>query len=83
MKQTLTDVLERAAQRHVALPSPPMRRALRLDNGLTQDDLAAVVGTDRATIARYESGTREPRGEARSEYARALAALAERRKVGD
>lgn len=34
-----------------------LRRA-RLASGLRQDDLAAQLGVDRSTIARYENGTR-------------------------
>ncbi|NCC31668.1 MAG: XRE family transcriptional regulator [Chloroflexia bacterium] len=33
-------------------------RAARLSRGLRQDDLAAHLGVDRSTIARYEGGTR-------------------------
>ncbi|NTV99945.1 MAG: helix-turn-helix transcriptional regulator [Oscillochloris sp.] len=33
-------------------------RAARLSRGLRQDDLAELLGVDRSTIARYESGAR-------------------------
>lgn len=33
-------------------------RAARLSRGYRQDDLAELLGVDRSTIARYESGTR-------------------------
>ncbi|NTW97115.1 MAG: helix-turn-helix transcriptional regulator [Oscillochloris sp.] len=33
-------------------------RAARLSRGLRQEDLAELLGVDRSTIARYESGTR-------------------------
>jgi transcriptional regulator with XRE-family HTH domain len=33
-------------------------RAARLSRGLRQDDLADLLGVDRSTIARYESGAR-------------------------
>jgi transcriptional regulator with XRE-family HTH domain len=33
-------------------------RAARLSRGLRQDDLANLLGVDRSTIARYESGAR-------------------------
>ncbi len=32
----------------------------RKKNGLTQAELAARIGVDRITIARYEAGTRSP-----------------------
>ncbi len=36
-------------------------RALRTDRGLTQAELAAMVGTSQAAIARLEAGGSEPR----------------------
>jgi transcriptional regulator with XRE-family HTH domain len=33
-------------------------RAARWSRGVTQDDLARLLGVDRTTIARYEAGTR-------------------------
>lgn len=35
-------------------------RALRKENGLTQDELANKLKVSRSTIGMYESGTREP-----------------------
>lgn len=46
------------------LPVPAMRRAVRLDAGLTQTDVAEVVGVSRESVARWESGARNPRGDA-------------------
>ena len=67
--------LERAAARTIPLPPPPLRRALRITRHLTQDDLAGVLGVDRATVARWELGVREPRGNLRIAYASVLKAL--------
>ena len=38
----------------------PLVREARLDKGLTQRQLAALLGLDQAVIARYETGAREP-----------------------
>jgi DNA-binding XRE family transcriptional regulator len=51
---------KRAARR--ALPSPPIRLALRADAGLTQQDLADALGVHRETVSRWERGARSPRG---------------------
>jgi DNA-binding transcriptional regulator YiaG len=55
----LARILEkrRAARR---LPEPRMRRLLRERAGLSQQDLAQVLGVDRATVSRWESGERDP-----------------------
>lgn len=58
-----------------AFPSPAVRRHLRQRAGLTQQDIAKVLGTDRASVARYELGTREPRGEILKRYSELLDAL--------
>jgi transcriptional regulator with XRE-family HTH domain len=50
-----------------SLPPPAMRRALRLRAGLTQQDVAYLLGVARVSVTRWESGEREPR---RSEGAR-------------
>ena len=58
-----------------SLPSPAVRRALRVAAGLTQADLAAELGVSRAAVARWESGTRVPRGDYRITYAALLREL--------
>jgi transcriptional regulator with XRE-family HTH domain len=54
------------------LPRPGARLAIRLAVGATQGDIAEECGVDRATVARWESGRREPRGELRRRYAAVL-----------
>lgn len=39
---------------------PKRLRAQRNANGLTQDDLAQMLGTSRIVIAKWERGTSEP-----------------------
>lgn len=45
-----------------ALPIPAMRRAIRVGAGLSQSDVAEILGVHRETVARWESGDRTPRG---------------------
>lgn len=59
-----------------SFPAPEVRRHLRRRAGLSQQDLAAALGVNRATIARYELGERLPRGELFVRYARLLDVLA-------
>jgi transcriptional regulator with XRE-family HTH domain len=72
----LSDLLDRARRRR-ALPSPRARRLLRERAGLTQDELALVVGVSPAAISRWEAGLRQPRRRSVDAYADVLAALAE------
>jgi DNA-binding XRE family transcriptional regulator len=72
---SIDEILHQAAARNVPLPPPPLRRATRTAAGLSQAEVAAVTGVDRATIARWELGTREPRGDLRVTYARVLEAI--------
>ena len=62
--------------RPTALPPLPTRRVLRVAAGLSQTDVALVVGVDRATISRWETGDREPAGPNREAYADALDEMA-------
>lgn len=39
-----------------------MARAIRIEAGVSQERLALELGVDQATIARWESGARRPRG---------------------
>ena len=69
------ELWEKVAARRSALPSEGIRRAIRLSAGLTQAEMAQVLGTTRPTVTRYETGTREPRGEMRQRYAALLEEL--------
>jgi transcriptional regulator with XRE-family HTH domain len=73
---SIEEALQRAADRRGSvLPTPALRRLLREDADLTQQDLADIVGVQRASIARYELSLREPRGEVRERYAEILRGL--------
>ena len=54
---TLDQVAEKVRARR-DLPAPAIRRALREDAGLSQQDVADVCGVTRAAVSRWESGER-------------------------
>ncbi|WP_326800494.1 helix-turn-helix domain-containing protein [Streptomyces sp. NBC_01788] len=57
------------------LPTPAERRRLREAAGLTQTDIAKVLGTRREAVANWEAGKNEPRPPQRTAYARLLEGL--------
>lgn len=63
-----TDDIIRKAQKRNSMPAPVTRRLLREQAQLRQGDIAAVLGVDRATISRWESGETAPRGETLDAY---------------
>ncbi|MCZ7531756.1 MAG: helix-turn-helix domain-containing protein [Acidimicrobiia bacterium] len=63
------------ARRRRSLPAPDVRRLLRVEAQLTQDDIAVAVGATRAAVSRWESGEREPRSPWRERYAELLERL--------
>jgi transcriptional regulator with XRE-family HTH domain len=50
---------------------------VRLAAGVSQNELAALVGVSQAAVWRWEAGERVPRGRYAIAYARALRQLAE------
>lgn len=74
------DVLERALARSRArreLPSPELRRRIRVAAGLTQSELGeAVGGVDPSTVVRWESGAKQPTREHAAAYLEVLEHLA-------
>ena len=73
--QSLSEVVAAAASRRRPIPDPEVRRAIRSAAGLTQRELALVLGVDRATVSRYELGTRSPIGTRRERYLSVLEEL--------
>lgn len=57
------------------LPSPKVARMIRTTAGVSQERLAQELGVHRMTVARWEAGTRHPRGNYRAAYAGLLAQL--------
>jgi DNA-binding transcriptional regulator YiaG len=71
---SLDDVLRRYRDRH--LPPPDERRRIREALGITQRELAEVLGVERATYTRWELGSRTPRGTDAERYRQLLQRLA-------
>lgn len=77
MATTVADqIRSRLRVRHDLL-TPEKRRALREAAGLTQQELAEIVGVTRKAIGNYETGIRYPQGAARDRYAEVLRTLSE------
>ena len=66
---------ERAESEH--LPIPAMRKAIRESAHVSLARVAAILGVHRASVSRWESGKRTPRGEQRRRYKRLLDELKE------
>lgn len=58
-----------------SLPTPEHARAIRRAAGVTQTRMAQELGVTRATINRWESGERRPRGKHLAAYAAVLAEI--------
>lgn len=68
------ELIDRARQRR-QVADPARRREIRERAGLTQAEIAAAVDVDDATISRWESGDRSPRGETGDRYVALLRRL--------
>ena len=73
---SLTDDLLRISRTRRSLPPPAVARSIRHSADVTQAELAAALEVDRVTVARWEIGTRVPRGELRLRYVELLERLA-------
>ncbi len=69
------EALREKVQAQRRLPSPEVRRALRVDAGVSQEDIARAVGVRRETVSKWETGQRTPRGQLLIDYVEALRAL--------
>jgi transcriptional regulator with XRE-family HTH domain len=78
MPDPLDAILARQARLR-RLPAPSIRRALRMHHGLSQDQIARLLGVDRASVSRYESGERSPGAAIAERYLDILERLAARR----
>ena len=67
------------SRRSRALPSPPLATAIRREANVSRDRMAEHLGVHPITVARWERGTRTPRGRLRLAYAQLLEDL--RREV--
>ena len=64
----LEDIFYRGQARRRLRADPDGARLVRLRAGLTQAEVAELVGVNRATIGRWESGHCLPRGQALERY---------------
>ena len=60
-----------------ALPPPALRRALRLEAGLSLREVAVAVGVSRQAVSHWEMGERSPRSPHLERYVTVLTALRE------
>lgn len=76
---TATTITERIRLRSMRneLPSPEECRRIREDAGLSQQDVADVVGATRSAVGLWEQGRRKPRQHALRRYLKALDAMKE------
>lgn len=61
-------VLAQARARRTLRTTPALARDLRQQAGLTQADVAAVLGVTRAAVSQWEAGKRVPRGDRAASY---------------
>ncbi|MFE3866153.1 helix-turn-helix domain-containing protein [Streptomyces goshikiensis] len=68
----LFDAIDRLLARPADLPAPEVRLLLRRADGLTQEQVANVLGVSRLSFLRWESGQVDPRPRHRAAYSRLL-----------
>jgi transcriptional regulator with XRE-family HTH domain len=71
----IDEVIERSRLRR-KLPEPAQRRMLRERVGLSQREIAEVVGVLPSAVSRWEGGSRTPSGESLDRYVGVLERLA-------
>ncbi|MCX4721986.1 helix-turn-helix domain-containing protein [Streptomyces virginiae] len=76
--QARLEAVEDLLQEAVWLPAVEDRGPLRRAAGLTQQQVALAVGVGRVQVARWETGTAEPRGIRRKAYSHLLKSLTRR-----
>ena len=76
--QQIAELVSERLRVHAGLPSPAERRRLREASGLSQAELAHIVGVSTAAIGHWETGARStPRGPLLPRYVEALRVLRE------
>jgi plasmid maintenance system antidote protein VapI len=63
------------ARASLSLPAPAMQKAIIDQAGVTEVDVAKVVGVHRVTVNRWVMGHRRPTGELLTRYAALLTEL--------
>lgn len=77
MTATVAEQIRSRLQVRRDLPEPAERRELREKAGLSQQELADVIGTTRQAVSHYEAGLRTPRGALLDRYVEAIRTLRE------
>ena len=67
-------LIENSRRRKMLVP-PELRRSIRRRARLSQGEIAQVLGINRASVSRWESGQRTPRGLLAENYVKLLDAL--------
>jgi DNA-binding transcriptional regulator YiaG len=73
----LTGGLVDEVRRARTLPKPATAKMIRVAAGVSQTRLGAELGVHRITVARWEDGSRTPRGSIRAAYSDLLNQLRE------
>lgn len=78
MSDSIADLVRQRLNLHADLPGPTERQEIRRGAGLSQSELARIVGVSTAAIGHWETGRRSiPRGPLLERYVEALRALCE------
>ncbi|MGW2582640.1 helix-turn-helix transcriptional regulator [Streptomyces virginiae] len=75
MTATITARINSRMRLRSDLPGPEQRRTIREAAGLSQQDLADIVGVSRQAVTAWEAGDRYPRKAQLARYVEALTAL--------
>ena len=63
-----TQLIETAHARRIIRDAPAIARDLRRQSGLTQAEVGRYLGVTAATVQRWETGQRIPRGDLGARY---------------
>lgn len=78
MSEPVADLIRARLDVHADLPEPAERQRIRKAAGLSQAELARIVGVTTAAVGHWETGKRStPRGPILDRYVEALRALRE------
>lgn len=71
----INQLIKRSQRRR--LPVPDDRRGIRIAAGISQAELGDALGVSRASVARWENGSRDPSRKFAGSYADALRRMQE------
>jgi transcriptional regulator with XRE-family HTH domain len=67
----------RERRKPALLPAPDQRRSIRIAYGVSQKDIADVLGVSRLTVSMWERGQTEPKAEHAQKYAELLQSMSQ------